>query len=330
MKLLMYSVRDAEKPFATAWAEKNGHELKTIDQPLTADTVDLAAGFDGVSIQQTEGLGDTAVYAKLASLGIKQLAARMVGVDMIDLAACKQNGITVTNVPVYSPRAIAEMGVSQAMYLLRRVGEFNARMKDGDFRWSDDLISNEIYNLTVGIIGLGNIGGATAQIYKALGARVLAYDPFYNVEYEPFVEYADFETVVKSADILSLHTPLLPSTENMIAAPQFAMMKDSAYLINMARGKLVNTADLISALEEHQIAGAGVDTLSDETSFFGKKVSPDQVSADYKKLAAMPNVLVTPHVAFLTQTSIRNMVEISLNDAVAIVEGRRSQNEVRS
>ncbi|UNL37772.1 D-2-hydroxyacid dehydrogenase, partial [Limosilactobacillus reuteri] len=94
---------------------------------------------------------------------------------------------------------------------------------------------------------LGNIGGATAQIYKALGAKVLAYDPSYNVEYEPYVEYTDFDTVVKNADILSLHTPLLPSTENMIAAPQFKMMKDSAYLINMARGKLVNTADLISA-----------------------------------------------------------------------------------
>lgn len=119
------------------------------------------------------------------------------------------------------------------------------------------MISNEIYNLTVGIVGLGNIGGATAQIYKALGAKVLAYDPSYNVEYEPYVEYTDFDTVIKNADILSLHTPLLPSTENMIAAPQFKMMKDNAYLINMARGKLVNTADLISALENKEIAGAG-------------------------------------------------------------------------
>lgn len=107
-------------------------------------------------------------------MGIKQLAARMVGVDIFDLDACKANGIIVTNVPIYSPRAIAEMGVTQAMYLLRRIGEFEQRMSHGDFRWSDDLISNEIYNLTVGIVGLGNIGGATAQIYKALGAKVLA------------------------------------------------------------------------------------------------------------------------------------------------------------
>ena len=115
----------------------------------------------------------------------------------------------------------------------------------------------------------------------------------------------------------------------MIAAPQFKMMKDSAYLINMARGKLVNTADLISALENKEIAGAGLDTLADETSFFEKQVTPDQIPDDYKKLAAMPNVLVTPHVAFLTETSIRNMVEISLNDAVTILEGKHSRNEIR-
>ncbi len=309
MKLIMYSVRDTEKPYIEAWAKKTDNDVKMVTEPLNANTVKLAEGYDGISLQQTTKLGDKQLYEQLAAMGIKQLAARMVGVDIFDLDACKANGIIVTNVPIYSPRAIAEMGVTQAMYLLRRIGEFEQRMSHGDFRWSDDLISNEIYNLTVGIVGLGNIGG--------------------NVEYEPYVEYTDFDTVVKNADILSLHTPLLPSTENMIAAPQFKMMKDNAYLINMARGKLVNTADLISALENKEIAGAGLDTLADETSFFGKQVSSDQIPDDYKKLAAMPNVLVTPHVAFLTETSIRNMVEISLNDAVTILEGKHSRNEIR-
>lgn len=329
MKLIMYSVREAEKPYVTAWESKSGHEVKMVEQPLTAATVHLAEGYDGVSIQQTAGLGGLEVYQQLAEMGIKQLSTRTVGYDMLDLAACQANGLTVTNVPVYSPRAIAEMGVTQAMYLLRRIGEFNQRMADGDFRWSDDLISNEIYNLTVGVVGLGNIGGATARIYKALGARVLAYDPSYNVEYEPAVEYADFDTVVKNADILTLHTPLLPSTENMIAKPQFAMMKDSAYLINMARGGLVNTADLITALKEHQIAGAGLDTLADETTFFSKKVPLEKLPADYRELAAMPNVVITPHVAFLTATSIRNMVEISLNDVVKVVLGKPTKDQVR-
>lgn len=326
----MYSVGDKEVPFIKDFAAKNGHDIKMVEKPLNDQTVDLAKGYDGVSIQQTTSLGSEAVYQKLASFGIKQISARMVGVDMINLAAAKANNLVISNVPVYSPRSIAEMGVAHAMYLLRRIGEFKERMvNDHDFAWSKDMMSNEIYNLTVGIVGLGNIGGATAQIYKALGAKVLAYDPSYNVEYEPFVEYTDFETVIKNADILSLHTPLLPSTENMIAAPQFKAMKNSAYLINMARGKLVNTPDLIDALQNHEIAGAGLDTLGDETTYFGHKVSADQVPEDFKQLVQMPNVVITPHTAFLTKTSVRNMVEISLNDAITIVQGGHSKNEIR-
>lgn len=330
MKLIMYSVGDKEVPFIKSYADKQGYDIKMVDQPLNDDTVDLAKGYDGVSIQQTSSLGSEKVYEKLASFGIKQISARMVGVDMINLDAAKANNLKITNVPVYSPRAIAEMGVAHAMYLLRRIGIFKQRMvEDHDFAWSKDMISNEIYNLTVGVIGLGNIGGATAQIYKALGAKVIAYDPSYNVEYEPFVEYTDFDTVIKNADILSLHTPLLPSTENMIAAPQFKEMKDTAYLINMARGKLVNTADLIAALKNHEIAGAGLDTLGDETTYFSKKVSAEDVPDDFNELIQMPNVVITPHTAFLTKTSVRNMVEISLNDAVKIINGGYSKNEIR-
>lgn len=330
MKLIMYGVGDKEVPFIKAFAEKNGHEIKMVEEALNDETVDLAKGYDALSIQQTASLGSEQVYQKLASFGIKQISVRMVGVDMIDLAAAKDNGLVVSNVPVYSPRSIAEMGVAHAMYLLRRIGEFKDRMvNDHDFSWSKDMMSNEIYNLTVGIIGVGHIGGATAQIYKALGAKVIAYNPSYRVEYAPFVEYTDLETVIKNADILSLHTPLLPSTENMIAAPQFKAMKNSAYLINMARGKVVNTADLIDALENHEIAGAGLDTLGDETTYFGHKVAADQVPADFQKLVQMPNVVITPHTAFLTKTSVRNMVEISLDDAIRVAQGQHAKNEIR-
>lgn len=325
----MYGTKKAERPFVEEWMKNTGNEVKMVEKQLDDQTVELAKDCVGVSIQQTAALGDANLYAKLAEYGIKQISTRTAGFDMIDLQACKENGITVTNVAVYSPRAIAEMGVTHAMYLLRRIGEFQTRMAQGDFTWNADLISNEIYNQTVGVIGLGNIGGATAQIYKALGAKVLAYDPNENVEYAPFVEYTDFDTVIKQSDIITLHTPLLPSTANMITASQFTMMKKNAILINMARGGLVDTTDLITALKNRQIAAAGLDTLADETTYFGKEVSLDQVPNDYKELSQMDNVLITPHVAFFTQTAIRNMVAISLNDVVKIVEGQHSKDEVR-
>lgn len=322
----MYSVRDTEEPFVKQWEKDTGDVIKMIPGQLTAENVDEAKGCEGLSLLQTQNLDDEEVYKKLHDFGIKELALRMVGYNALDLDLAKKYGLTVTNVPAYSPRAIAEMGVAQAMYLLRRIGEYRERMQnDHDFSWSKDLESNEIYNLTVGLIGTGNIGTATAQIYKALGAHVIAYDPIYNVTDEPFLDFVDSpEDVLKTADIVSLHTPLLPSTQNMIGAKQFKMMKDTAYLINMSRGGLVDTQALIQALKNHEIAGAGLDVLADETTFFNKKVEAKDVPEDYQELAAMPNVLVTPHVAFFTKTAVRNMVQMSLNDIKRINDGKKA------
>ncbi|MEY8441041.1 D-2-hydroxyacid dehydrogenase [Lactobacillaceae bacterium 24-114] len=331
MKLVMYGVDDKEIPFAKDWEEKTGNTVKLVREPLTAETVTEAEGADGISVLQTSKVADPEIYIKLKSFGIKQLSTRSAGFDMFDLDLAKENGLRITNVAIYSPRAIAEMGLTHAMYLLRRIGEFNEAMtKNADFTWSKDRISDEIYKQTVAVVGLGHIGGATAQIYKALGARVIAVNNGENVEYSPFIdEYVDLDTALKEADILTLHVPLTPSTENMIAAPQFKQMKKNALLINMARGKVVNTADLIAALKNQEIAGAGLDTLGDETTYFGKKVDPADVPADFKELYAMPNVVVTPHVAFLTKTSVKNMVQISLNDIATIVQGGNPRNEVR-
>lgn len=330
MKIIMYGTKPIEKSYVEDWEQKTNNEVKMVPDLLNDDTVDMAKGFDGVVTQQTQSLGSADVYKKLASFGIKQVGLRTAGYDMVDLDAAKENGIAITRVSIYSPRAIAEMGVTQAMYLNRKIGLFNQQMADdNDFSWAPDLVSNEIFNLTVGIIGLGHIGGATAQIYKALGAKVIAYDPFYDPEQEPFVDYTDLDTVLKESDIISLHTPLFPSTKNIIDADALKKMKKTAYLINMARGGLVDTQALIKALQDGEIAGAGLDTLADETTYFGKKVSADQVPEDYKTLAAMPNVVVTPHVAFFTKTSVRNMVEIALNDTVTLVNGGKSRNVVR-
>lgn len=302
MKLIMFGVDDKEVPYAKEWATKTGNEVKLVREQLTTSTIDLVEGFDGISVLQTSKIDDPAIYTKLKQFGIKQLSTRTAGFDMFDLELAKKNGLKITNVSIYSPRAIAEMGLTHAMYLLRRIGEFKERMvNDADFRWSKDLVSNEIYNQTVAIVGLGHIGGATAQIYKALGARVIAVTRETSVVYAPYVDaFVDLETTLKEADIITLHVPLTSSTENMFAA-----------------------------LKNHEIAGAGLDTFGDETTYFSKKVSPADVPADFKELVAMPNVVVTPHVAFMTTTAVRNMVQVSLNDIAAIVKGKNVKNEIR-
>ena len=246
---------------------------------------------------------------------------------MIDFDLAKKYSLVVTNVPAYSPRAIAEMGLTQALRLVRKLGYYDQRMDKLDFRWVG-LESTEIYNLTVGIIGAGHIGGATAQLYSALGAKVIATDPIHRVELNPYLEYTDQETLLKTADIVTVHTPLNETTTNMFNGATFKKMKPTAYLINMARGGIVNAADLITALQNKEIAGAALDTLADEGQFFEKQATPDEIPEDYKTLRAMPNVLISPHSAFYTDTAMKNMVAMGLNDVVAVVKGQRPQFEV--
>lgn len=325
MKIAMYNVAPIEVDYINEWVAKNHVEVVTTDKPLTAETVSLAEGCTSVSLKPLGPIAEEEVYKKLHEYGVKCIGLRIVGFNTINFDYTKKYDLLVTNVPVYSPRAIAEMTVTQAMYLLRKIGTFKYRMDhDHDFTWPADMISNEIYNLTVGLIGVGHIGSAVAQIFSAMGAKVIAYDVAYNPEFEPFLTYTDFDTVLKEADIISLHTPLFPSTEKMIGEAQFKEMKNSAYLINCARGELVDTEALIKALQSGEIAGAGLDTLAGESSYFSHKgISDDEIPEDFKTLSKMPNVVITPHAAFYTTTSIRNMVQMCLDDQVKIANGQR-------
>ena len=320
MKIICYGVIKMEEKIIENWAQKNQVEIKIVHDDLSADNAGLAQGFDGVSSEGNLPVG-ASVYEKFKQFGIKQLSVRQVGVDNQDLAAAKKNGIKITNVAAYSPRAIAELGVTDAMYLLRKIGIYQDRMAHGDFTYDKSTISTEIFNCTVGIIGAGHIGGASAHLYSALGAKVLACDPVYDASLEPYLTYTDFDTILAESDIISLHTPLLASTENMINKTAFDKMKKKPILINVARGGLVDTQALIAALKNGQISAAALDTLADETDFYDKKNMLNSLPEDYKELKAMPQVLITPHIAFFTKLAVKNSIEIALNDAKTIISG---------
>ena len=328
MKVICYAVAPLEDIYIENWAKKNDVEVKILREDLNEETVHLAEGFDGISSEGIEPVTEE-VYAQLEKFGLKQLAIRQVGFDNQDLEAAKKHGIKITNVASYSPRAIAEMGVTHAMYLLRQVGIYYDRMNHGNFNFEERTLSREIFNCTVGLIGGGHIGGATAQIYSALSAKVLLFDPYYDAALEPFVEYTDLDTIFKKSDIISLHTPLLPSTANIINAESISKMEKQPILINMARGGLVDTSSLIDALKSGKISGAGLDTLANEAEFFGKEhVENSDLPDDYKELVNMDNVLITPHVAFFTKLAVKNSIEIALNDMKSIINGKGSKNIV--
>ncbi|MCT6841172.1 MAG: D-2-hydroxyacid dehydrogenase [Bombilactobacillus mellis] len=322
MKIILLSVRDDELPAIKQWQEKHPDiELQTADWELHPDTVDRLQGFDGVIIQQRSQIGDE-VYPELKRLGFKQLTSRTAGFDVINMPLATANNLKVSNVPAYSPHSVAELALTHTMRLIRQLPLFDARMQEQDFRWQG-LQAAEISSLTIGIIGAGRIGSTTARIFHSLGAQVIANDTKPNHELDDILTFKTKEEVLQEADVICLHVDLNETSKNLIDAQALSLMKPSAYIVNECRGPVVDTDALIQALEKKQIAGAALDTLTGEENFFnvdlrGKEIPSEQL----KKLRSMDNVIITPHIGFYTNIAVQNMVDISLDDAVSLIQGQ--------
>lgn len=327
-KILMYTVRPDERAAIDAWVAANDIQVDTNTVEFGPDTVDLAKAYDGVVIQQHGAIPDEMVYQKLKAFGIKQLTLRTTGYDIVNLDAATANGLVVTNVPAYSPRSVSELVLAQVMRLIRHLGEASAREAKDDYSWAG-LEAPEIHNLTVGIIGAGKIGSAVARIFRALGATVIVSDPVKRPELADTVSYVDLNTLLTTSDVVTVHTPLDGVTTHLIDADALRKMKPTAYLINAARGPIVDTEALIKALNDHTIAGAALDTIEGEAGIFGEDRSQTLVDNQaLETLKAMPNVEISPHIGFYTDAAVKNMIDISLDDVKTILEGGKSAHQV--
>lgn len=322
MKIILLSVRDDELPAIKQWQEKHPDiELQTADWELHPDTVDRLQGFDGVIIQQRSQIGDE-VYPELKRLGFKQLTSRTAGFDVINMPLATANNLKVSNVPAYSPHSVAELALTHTMRLIRQLPLFDARMQEQDFRWQG-LQAAEISSLTIGIIGAGRIGSTTARIFHSLGAKIIANDNKPNHELDDILTFKTKEEVLQEADVVCLHVDLNETSKNLIDAQALSLMKPSAYIVNECRGPVVDTDALIQALEKKQIAGAALDTLTGEENFFNVDLRDKEIpSEQLKKLRSMDNVIITPHIGFYTNIAVQNMVDISLDDAVSLIQGQ--------
>jgi len=327
-KILAYNVRIDEQPFVDQWAEEHGVQVDSTDKELHDDTVEMAKGYDGIDFKQrTVVTQKPDFYKKLASYGIVQMSARSAGIDTVNLKWAKENHLRVTNVPSYSPEAVAEMALTQAMQLIRHIPQFNDRLSDNNYVVLG-LRSQELTELTVGIVGVGRIGGTLARIFHALGATVIGNDlraP--REDLRGVMTYVSKEELYKRADIISVHVWGGDDNFHLINDKAFAQMKPTAFFINDSRGPVVDTQALISALNNQQIAGAALDVVEDETKVFNKKFDGTTPVDHYNQLKKMTNVLLTPHVAFFTDHAVKNMVMQSLDDTLAIINGGKSEHE---
>ena len=201
------------------------------------------------------------------------------------------------------------------MRLLRRTKAFDRKIAQGDLRWAPD-VADELDTLTVGVFATGRIGRAAIQIYKGFGAKVIAYDIFHNPQLEKEGIYVDTpDELYAKSDVISLHAPATKENEHMLNDETFSKMKDGVYILNPARGTLVDTDALIRALDSGKVQGAALDVYEDEVGVFNNDFgSFDKIPDErLKNLLKRDNVLVTPHIAFYTKKAVHNMVYFAMD-----------------
>lgn len=328
IKLIAFGVRKDEGPYFKNWEKQNDAELTLVPELLSEENIDKIKGYDGIIGLQTTPY-KREYFEKMKEAGIKILSIRNIGVDNIDLEAAKENQIPITNVPAYSPSAIAEFTITQMMQLVRNTKIFNQRMAHQDYRWEPN-ISPQINQLTVGVVGTGRIGRTVIKLLDGLGAKVIAYDPFHNPELEKRGIYVEkMSELYQKADIITLHMPATKDNYHLFDSEAFNQMKDGVMIINTARGTLIDSKALIQALDAGKVGGAALDTYEYELPIFdhdltGKKID-DPI---FNNLNERGNVLITPHIAFYTTEAVKNMVEVALNCAADYLNNNKLTNPV--
>ncbi len=287
-------------------------ELVVHDRTPDDQIVARAAGAEAVLTNKTP-----LSAATLAALpGLRYAGVLATGVNVIDVAAARAAGITVTNVPAYSTPGVAQAAFALLLELTNQTGRLSRSVHEGRWQACDDFCywEGELVELdgrTLGIVGYGDIGQRVARIAAALGMRVVAASRSRRPgTAEGGVEFLDLDDLFRTADVVSLHCPLTPETTRLVNATRLAAMKPTAYLINTARGGLVDEQALADALAAGSIAGAGLDVLTSEP--------PRQGSP----LLASPHCVITPHVAWATRKARARLIAAAAENLAAFLAGR--------
>ena len=244
---------------------------------------------------------------------VKYIGVLATGTNVVDLAAARQRGIPVTNVPAYGTKSVAQTTIALLLELTQHAGHHAAGVRQGRWTrspdwcyWDFPLI--ELDGLTMGIVGFGRIGRAVAELVAAFGMRVLTSAHTSKPD-APFVQLTSLEALLRQSDVVSLHCPLTPETQNLVNAQRLGWMKPTALLLNTSRGGLVDESALAEALNSGRIAGAGLDVLS---------VEPPPAE---NPLLRAKNCLITPHLAWATRAARARLLKIAIENIRAFLKG---------
>jgi D-3-phosphoglycerate dehydrogenase len=295
-------IADPVEESAIAKMKDAGHEVVIRNSETDGSVEDQIKGFDCIVVRSATKVNKSVINA---ADSLKLVVRAGVGLDNVDLDAAKEKGVKVLNTPEAPSVSVAEMVVAFMFALARQVTFADSSMKDE--RWEKKkLKGTELWQKTLGIIGFGRIGCEVAKRARALEMKVLASDvvdiDLACVEYD--AERTDMYDLLKRADYVTLHVPLVPATKGMIGEKELKLMKETAFLINTARGGVVDEQALLKALDENQIAGAALDVFEKEPP------------TDWK-LVKHPKIVATPHVSSSTSEAQDRVGDLTAEKVIA-------------
>lgn len=328
MKVLIYSAKPFEIPLLKE-ANKNKHKLHFTEKRLTSQTAIKALNFDAISIFSADDPAPI-VLEKLKDFGVKYITLRSAGHDNINIKLANKLKFKVANTPNYSPNAIAEHAI--ALFLTFNRNILNAKNQLSNYNFLlDNLIGFDLNNKIVGVMGTGKIGSVLIKILHGFGCKILANDICSNVSLikNYNVEYISKDAIANEAEIIFICLPLNKITYHLFDKEYISKLTQRPILVNIARGAIVDTEAIITALDNNHISGYATDVYEKEHGVFfynhSKKIITDTT---LKKLITHPKVLLTPHQAFATKEALENIAKATFENIDAWQNGKHAINEL--
>lgn len=329
MKLAFFDLENWEAPVL----EKafKGHELFMSKEPLNERNIPKENDFEVISVF-TSSVVNANVIGNFPNL--KLIAARSTGYDHINIEAARSGNIEVVYVPGYGDNTVAEFAFGLILSLTRNIYQAIDRLKETGNYSSDGLRGVDLKGKTLGIVGVGRIGREMIRIGRGFGMRVTAFDPHPDLKFasDNSLEYLSLPDLLGVSDIVSIHCPANEETHHLINRSNIKLFKRGSFLVNTARGSIVETSALIEALNDGTIRGVALDVIEeegeirDEMSF----IKESHPNADMLKeilmdhvLMRMPNVLMTPHVAFNSDEAVRRILDVTIENISGFFGGEK-------
>lgn len=304
----------AENPGDLSWTplEQLG-DLTVYDRTSLTDSQEVIARIGDAEIVFTNKTPISRAVLE-ACPAVRFIGVLATGYNVVDVAAARDRGIPVSNIPAYGTAAVAQFAIALLLEVCHHIGHHDRTVHRGDWTRSPDFCYwdyplVELAGKTMGILGFGRIGQATGRIARAMGMEVLACSPTIRPEGEAIARYVDLDTLLARSDVLALHCPLFPETQGIINRDTIAKMKDGAILINNSRGQLVVEQDLADALNQGKLAAAGLDVVSTEP------IRPDN------PLLQAQNCILTPHISWASKESRQRIMDCAAENLRAFLAG---------